>query len=150
MPRSPQGLVLDPYTAFRFAVESDSVIVGGFSEVSGLQAETEIEDFREGGVNDFTHKFAKLTKYPNLVLKRGITERNELWKWYQDVVNGNIKKANIAVVLMDRDINRSDSWRWEFAQAYPVKWSGSDLNATGSNIFVESVEFAHHGMTSPT
>lgn len=137
---------VDPYTSFRFVVEITGVQVGGFSEVSGLQAETEMEDFREGGVNDFVHKIIKFTKYPNLVLKRGITEDANLWKWHQDVITGKIFKTDIAVVLNNVDLRRNKTWRWEFAKAFPVKWAGSDLNATGNTMFIETVEFAHHGM----
>ena len=37
-------MVLNPYTAFNFLVEIQGLVVGGFSEVSGLQAETETEE----------------------------------------------------------------------------------------------------------
>lgn len=138
----------DPYTGFRFVVQIIGAPgpIGGFSEVTGLQAETETEDFREGGVNDFVRKIIKFTKYPNLVLKRGITENETLSKWHQDVIAGKILMADIAIVLNDVQIQRNKTWRWEFSKAFPVKWSGSDLNATGNSMFIESVEFAHHGM----
>src|SRR5262245_41109844 len=57
-----------------FVVESTGTHVCRFSEVCGISAETQVEDFRDGGVNNFTHKLAKVTKYPNLTLKRGITD----------------------------------------------------------------------------
>ncbi len=62
-----------PYLSFRFWVEIDSLVVGGFSEVSGLQSEIDLESYEEGGVNDYVHKFPKKAKLSNLVLKRGIT-----------------------------------------------------------------------------
>jgi phage tail-like protein len=40
----------DPYLSFRFLVEIQGLIVGGFSEVAGLQAETETEDIQEGAL----------------------------------------------------------------------------------------------------
>ncbi|PHP45458.1 hypothetical protein B6V01_004070, partial [Methanosarcinales archaeon ex4572_44] len=75
----------DPYQSFRFLVEIHGLIVGGFSEVSGLQAETETEEIREGGVNDHVHKLPKITKYPNITLKRGITDSDILWRWHRDM-----------------------------------------------------------------
>lgn len=134
----------DPYAVFSFVVEIDGTQVGGFSEVTGLQAETEVEEFREGGINDYVHKLAKITKYQNISLKRGITDREDLWKWHQDVVNGAIERKTISVVL--RDSQLQERWRWVFYDAYPVKWSGTDLSATNNTIAVESVEFAHHGI----
>lgn len=136
----------DPYAAFRFIVEINGTQAGGFSEVGGLEADTEAEDFREGGINDYTHKLAKLTKYPNLTLKRGITDLTDLWDWHQDVVAGRIERKTVSVVLQDEQ--QQEKWRWVLRDAYPVKWSGGELNATGNAVFVESLELAHHGLTS--
>ena len=108
----------DPYFGFNFFVEIDDVIVGGFSEVSGLQAETEFEEIREGGVNDHIHKFPKITKYPNITLKRGITDSDVLWKWHQDVISGKIRRNGVYVVLLDAE--GREKWRWNFIDAYPV------------------------------
>ena len=135
----------DPYQVFRFLVEIDGTRAGGFSEVTGLEVRTEVDEQREGGVNNFVHKIAKETRYPNLTLKRGITDRTDLWDWHQRVVLGQIERKTLAVVLLDE--LRREKWRWTFHDAYPVKWNGTDMNATGNTVAVESVEFAHHGMT---
>jgi phage tail-like protein len=134
----------DPYGTFRFRVEILGLQVGGFSDVGGLERETQIEDFREGGLNDYTHKLVTLTKYQNLTLKRGIADATELWQWHQDVINGKVERRQINVVLVDFAGN--DAWRWVVQKAYPVKWSGSTLNAASNTVFVESVEFVHHGV----
>ena len=135
----------DPYAGFRFVVEIDGLRAAGFSEITGLQTETELEDVREGGINDYVYKLAKLTKSQNLILKRGLTADDELWQWHQDVVRGEIVRRNVAVVL--RDEAGEETWRWVFLEAYPVKWSGTDLNATNGTTVVESVELVHLGMT---
>ena len=134
----------DPYLSFRFLVEIQGLIVGGFSEVSGLQVATEIEEKREGGVNHYVHKLPKLTKYQNITLKRGITDSDTLWEWHQDVVNGNIERKTIFVVLMDRE--GDEQWRWQFIDAYPVKLTGPDLPAGSSAVAVETIELAHNGI----
>src|SRR5262245_41180556 len=132
----------DPYGSFRFRIEILGLQVGGFTEVSGLEREVQLEDFREGGVNDCTHKLATVTKYQNLTLKRGLADAVDLWGWHQDVVNGRIERRQVSVVLMD--VTGRDTWRWVVEKAYPVKWSGASLNASTNAVFVESVEFAHH------
>jgi phage tail-like protein len=134
----------DPYGGFRFRVEILGLQVGGFTEVSGLDREVTLEDFREGGVNDHTHKLATVTKYQNLTLKRGIADALELWQWQQDVVNGKIERRQVTIVLID--VSGRDTWRWVVEKAYPVKWSGASLNAKTNEVFVETVEFAHHGI----
>lgn len=135
---------VDPYKVFQFVVEINGTQVGGFSEVTGLEVRTEVDEYREGGVNDYVHKIAKETRYQNLTLKRGITDSTELWEWHQQVVEGDIERKTVSVVLLDSQ--RQEKWRWVFLDAYPVKWNGSDLSATGNTVAVESVELAHHGM----
>ena len=96
-------------------------------------------------MNDHTHKLATVTKYPNLTLRRGLADAVELWQWHQDVINGRIQKRQINLVLIDTA--GKDRWRWVFEKAFPVKWSGASLNAATSAVLVESVEFAHDGVT---
>jgi phage tail-like protein len=134
----------DPYGAFRFVVELDNNEIGGFSGVSGLTRDTTVEEFREGGVNDYVHKLVTVTKYPNLTLKQGMTDRDELWRWHQDVIGGSVRRQTIAVVL--RDVAGKEARRWVFDGAYPVRWSTVDLDASSGAVAVETLEFAHHGM----
>ena len=61
------ALRLDPYLGFRFLVEIQGLIVAGFSEVGGLQAEIETFEYREGGLNDYAHHLPGPVRYPNLV-----------------------------------------------------------------------------------
>ncbi|MDJ0747488.1 MAG: phage tail protein [Xenococcaceae cyanobacterium MO_167.B27] len=122
---------MTPYPAFNFSVEIGSLVVGSFSEVSGLHAETEMEEYHEGGRNNFVHKLPTLTKYLNLVFKRGITDSTELWQWHQNVIAGQIQRQNGSVILLDHTGNEKK--RWNFAGAYPVKWVGPDLKGNSNN-----------------
>ncbi len=140
----PLGWRQDPYLSFRFLVEIWSVIVGGFSEVSGLQTETEVEPIREGGVNDYEHKLPKFSKYPNITLKRGITDSDALWKWRQEVVNGKFKRETVYIILLDREGNEKKLW--SLIEAYPVKWTASDLKADSNTVAFETIELAHNGI----
>jgi phage tail-like protein len=135
----------DPVLAFCFAVEISGLLVAGFSEVSGLQAEIEVQEYREGGVNGYVHKRAGPVKYTsNLTLKKGITDSTELWSWYRDVMNGRIQRKPVDVVLMN---SAGEEWRrWKLQNAYPVKWTGPDMKAAASEVAVETLELAHEGL----
>ena len=134
----------DPYGAFRFHLEIDSVIVAGFSEVSGLTVETEVEERSEGGVNDQVHTFAKGTKHPRLVLKHGLTDSDALWSWHQEVVAGRIARQSGRILLFDSA--GEEKWRWTFEGAFPVKWTGPDLRADSNAVTFETVELVHRGL----
>src|SRR3954470_12786669 len=112
----------DPYLAFRFLVELDGLAVAGFSEVSGLTAELETVDYREGGVNAFLHRLPGPVRHPvNLTLRRGVTDTAELWEWWQEAAAGRIRRRNASVLLLRRD--RIPMRRWDVVGAYPVRWS---------------------------
>lgn len=134
----------DPNVAFRFQVEIDGLLVAGFSEVIGLEAITETEPFREGGVNEAEHHLIKITRYPNLVLKRGATSSNELWNWYQGVIEGTINRKNGSIILVSAA--GQETFRWNFFESYPVRWIGPVLNASQSEVAIETLEIVHKGL----
>ena len=140
----PTGERADPYRGFRFRMEIDGIAVAHFSEVSGIQAETETEPYEEGGVNDFVHQLPKRTKYPHITLKRGITDVDELWNWHQEVVSGKFKRKNGSIILLSEA--GEDKWRWNFTKAFPVKWTGPDLKAESNTVAFEAIELAHNGI----
>ncbi len=132
----------DPYTGCNFLVEISGVTVGGFSEVSGLTMETEVKEYREGGVNDYIHKLAGPVRYPaTLVLKHGITDDDTLWNWYKSVRNRIVVRKSGSVILLDN--TRQEVMRYNFYNAYPVKWIGPDLNALRAEVAIETLEIAH-------
>lgn len=133
----------DPYHVFRYIVEVEGLTVGGFSRVKGLVRETKYESYREGGLNDFEHKLATLTSFGTLILERGFIAA-DLWDWHEQVVNGDIKRHKITIAL--RDAQLKEVWRWHADGAFPVKWSISDFDAASSQVIIESIEFAHHGL----
>jgi phage tail-like protein len=139
-------LRLDPYLGFRFLVEIEGLIVAGFTEVSGLGAEVTPVAYREGGLNDYEHQLPGPTSWPRLVLKRGLTDIDNLWRWHQDVRHGRIKRRNGSVILGGESLGHG-VYRWNFVGAYPVKWSGPTLNAASAAVAVEQVELVHKGIT---
>jgi phage tail-like protein len=134
----------DPIPSFRFTVSFEDLPPGGFSDCTGLTNETEVQDFREGGLNTHTWKFVTRTKQSNLMLKRGIVNKL-LWDWYQDMINGKMKFRNVTIIVHDPS-GSEEVLEFQLKQAFPIKWVGPDLSASQNNLAVESVEFAHQGL----
>jgi phage tail-like protein len=139
------GVRIDPAMAHRFSVEIDGLIVGGFTEVSGLTATIKPVQIPEGGQNSFTEQRRGQLTFPNLVLKRGITTADMLWLWHQDVLSGKITRRNGSIVLLTEDI--AELWRWDFHDAYPVVWTGPSFHADQALVAFESIELVHRGIT---
>jgi phage tail-like protein len=134
----------DPYRAYRFVLEIDGTEQGGFQTVGGLERQTEIEPYREGGINHFEHQLVTKTTYPPLSLRRGLVDQ-WLWDWHQDVVSGTVERRTVSVILIDE--RGDEAWRWICVDAYPAKWSGAELDAMTNGIATEAVELVHHGIT---
>lgn len=135
----------DIFPSCRFYVMIDSTPQAVFTELSGLQVETEVMDYAEGGNNGFVHRLPGRTKVSNITLKRGITRSNELFAWYLKVAGGHqFDRHNVTVVMYDTA--GKELMRWNFLQAYPVKWIGPQLSAGSTNAAVETLELAHAGL----
>lgn len=143
-----------PPTGFHFKVEfqgvsgMDNDTGQRFQEVGGLSFEIETEALQEGGENRFAYKFPKRAKYPNLVLKRGLLTDKALIDWINAAMNTwftvviyDFKPADIIVSLLDEKDEAIAIWK--VIQAYPVKWSMSDLKSTENAIVVETLELAY-------
>jgi phage tail-like protein len=137
----------DPLRGFRYLVEIDGLVSGAFLRVKGLAREVRHESYREGGVNEFEHKLITQVAFPSVVLERGLAFE-ELWQWAQATADGDVTRRNIRVRL--RDESGAPAWAWSIAQAIPVKYSTTDLDAQSSQVVLETLELAHHGLRKAT
>ena len=136
-----------PLGKFRFKVEIDGLTLAHFQSISGLQHEIEALEFQEGGVNDHLHKLPGQGRYPNLVLKTGYVATEMLEGWHMGFTQnpGRVRRKNGSIILCDD--SGDPVARWNFFQAWPVKWEGPQLDSSGQDILVETVEIAHHGVS---
>jgi phage tail-like protein len=144
MPRRPN----DPLGNFRFTLHIDRIVAAGFAECSGLQRETKVFEYKEGGNNQAALKFPETTTYGNITLKRGVsTSTNELFDWHTEVVTGDLNRKTdarkVAIVLNNE---HGDPIRtWNLVRAFPIKWVGPDLKAIANEVAIETLEIAHEG-----
>jgi phage tail-like protein len=137
----------EPFAAFNFAVEIEGLLVGGFTEVTGLESQLVTEDYREGGVNGFVHKLPRMAEAGNLVLRHGLGVGSSLWNWYDDATRGVIHRRNGTIMLLDR--RQIPVMWWNFRNGLPVRWTGPHLDASSDEIGFESIEITHEGLSKP-
>jgi phage tail-like protein len=138
------GQPVDPYINFNYLVEIDGISRAAFHECSGIDSTIDVIEHREGGENTTPRKLAGMTKYSNLVLKRGITDDRELYDWHLNAVRGTVDRKNGSIVLLDR--RGTEVARWHFYRAWPAKWTGPSLQAEGNDVAIETLELAHEGL----
>jgi phage tail-like protein len=138
----------DPFRGFNFLVEIDGLTRAGFQECSGLDKQTAIVEYREGGDgfkdgSKHVRKLSGLNTVTNITLKRGVTDSRELWDWYHA---GDARTGSI--ILLDE--KSQEKLRWSFVHGLPTKWTGPSFNATGNTIVIESLEIAYEELVRPS
>jgi len=134
----------DPFASFNFKLEIAGITVAGFSEVTGLNTEQNVIDYREGQELITPRKLPGLTKFGNITLKRGITVDKTIFLWRKTVTDGDIERKNVSIVLQNE--KHDEVVRWNVVNAWCSKYVAPDLKATANEIAVESVELTHEGL----
>jgi phage tail-like protein len=136
---------LDPFASQNFKLEIQGITVAGFSECTGLNAETNIIEYRAGTDDIFPRKLPGLSKFGNVTLKSGLTTDNSLFTWHKQVMDGNITRQNVSIVVLD-ETRKTEGARYNLVNAWPSKYMAPDLKANANEIAIESIEIAHEGM----
>ena len=124
-----------PYGAFNFIVEfNGQEISAGFSDVSGLNTELTIAEYRNGNDKEnHVRKVPGLHKVGDVTLKRGIINSKDLWDWITETrTKGFEGKRSVTVTLLDESAQNS-AQRWVLRGVVPLKWTGPTLAAKGGS-----------------
>jgi phage tail-like protein len=136
----------DPYRSFNFLLLFDGVSLGGFSEVSGLTAEADAVDYREGNEKrNHVRKLIGLCKSANITMKRGYALDKAMWIWYGSTLKGKPDRRNVTILLLNEA--REPVLSWHAENAWPNKIEGPSFKASGNEVAMESVELVHEGLT---
>jgi phage tail-like protein len=150
MIKQPSNPALGFYFQVSFDIPQFAKEPMPFMEVSGIEIEHTSEEVTEGGQNNFRHHLPNPPKYSPLILRRGLPVVKDvpLMKWIEETILADfstpIKPKNITVELLDTQEKRDEvivSWR--FVNAYPVKWSVSNLHSMEDKVVIESMEFRY-------
>ena len=134
-----------PQGKFNYQVEIDGLEAGGFSEVTGFDASIDVIEYREGDMTQTPLKIPGLKKYGNITLKQGLVDSMVLYEWMTAGLEGDVERKTLTITLLD--IAGSPAASWQIINAWPVKYTAPDFNATSSEVAIESLEIAHEGMT---
>jgi phage tail-like protein len=133
----------DPYKRFNFLVQIDGVNEAGFTEVQGLETSVDVIDYREGG-DRIIRKLPGLRRVGNVTLKRGVTKSRELQDWHRNILQGQMDRRAVAIILLD-DAGQ-EVVRWVLSDAWPFKWEGPDLDALSSQVAIEALVLCCEGI----
>lgn len=142
----PTGPRVDPFSSTNFRVEIDGIAAFEFLQVSGIEAEVAVIDYRNGSDKTAVpRKIPGEAKFTNLILKRGLTSDLSLWNWMQQTLDGQVSRRNMSVVLLNEA--KESVLRFNLRDAWPVRWSGPNLNGEANDVAIETLEITHEGFS---
>jgi phage tail-like protein len=134
-----------PLPKFRFQLKwADQVME--FQEVSGLDVEDHVIEYRHGNNKEFsTIKMPGIKRVGNVTLKKGVFKAGDamLFDWFKEINMNTIVPVTIGLL----DESGAPTTVFTLANAFPTKITGTDLKSDGTAVAVESVELAHEGLT---
>jgi phage tail-like protein len=134
-----------PLPKFHFRVEWGGSTIG-FSEVSGLNIENKVIEYRDGASLEFSKlKMPGMREFSNITLKRGVFKgNNEFHSWLNTIALNTVERRDITISLLDE--NHEPTVVWKIKNAFPVKVQSTDLKADGSEVAIEQLDVAHEGL----
>jgi phage tail-like protein len=135
-----------PLPKFYFQVKIGETEVA-FQEVSGLDIEAQIVEYRHGNSKEFsTIKMPGIKKTGNVTLKKGVfVKDNAFWDWFTKIKMNTIERQTVVISLLDEE--GAPTMVWSLNNAWPTKITGTDMKSDGNEVAVETIEVAHEGLT---
>jgi phage tail-like protein len=153
---------MSEFVPFRFRVNlfnsstNELLCSGAFSEVTGFELTMEPTAIPEGGCNWGEHQRVGITRFSPMVLKRGVTQINDLWQWFDATTRGasygHRLHGEITLLGNPRVQEGSDQPRenpvmtWKLSGVLPTRFKGPDMNATASQVAIEELHLVHEGL----
>lgn len=135
-----------PLPKFHFQVEWGGSKIG-FTEVSGLDVEREVIEYRDGSSKEYSKlKQPGLTKFSNITLKRGTFEKdNDFYNWWSSIKLETVERRDITISLLNED--HEPVLVAKVKNAWVTKVTPSDFKSDDNGVAIESMELVHEGLT---
>lgn len=146
------------FVPFRFEVslyhrnKSELLCRGYFSEVTGLEMTMEPRAIQEGGRNWGEVQRIGQTRFTPLVLKRGVTQGNDLWAWFDAVTRGQNYGYRLhgTIKVMGSEVDSNGQAKpvmtWKLSGVLPTRFKGPDLSSTAAQVAIEEITLIHESL----
>ena len=133
-----------PLAKFYFKVNMGT-LYANFQEVTGLESETKVIEYRGGGYPLFsTTKQKGLSSVGNVTMRKGIFANDTaFWTLYNTIYASNTATARQTISVMLLDEAGTTQMTWTLNNAFPVKITGTDMKSEANEVAVESLEIAY-------
>jgi phage tail-like protein len=105
--------------------------LGGFSDVSGLETDIHVSEYRDGNdAEPHVRKIPGTHKVGDITLKRGVVDSSDLWAWITAArTTGVAAQKDVVIVLQDESGQAQQQWK--LRNVIPMKYTGPTLAGKG-------------------
>jgi phage tail-like protein len=137
---------LYPVPGFHFSVDLGGQVIN-CSEVSGLDIELDVIEYRDGASPTFsTQKMSGLRKSSDVTIKKGVFESDQdYYEWFNKVSMNEPERIDVTISLLDDQ--HAPVMTWKLNKAWPKKIASPDMKSDSSEVALETIEIAHEGLT---
>ncbi|WP_310498218.1 phage tail protein [Sandarakinorhabdus sp.] len=137
-----------PYVQFNFLVDiGDGVTEGpaaGFQELSGIGMEVTVSEYRTGNHKENSvMKITGMNKSTDVTMKRGVIGSLNLYKWLDDIRNGNQNALRTVKVILQNEDHSAAVVTWKLIRARIIKSTMGPFNAKGTDVAMEEMVLAY-------
>ncbi|MDI5941083.1 MULTISPECIES: phage tail protein [Micromonospora] len=133
----------DPGTSVHFRLQIDGIDLGDWSGCDGLGCEVELEQYQEGGNNEFVWQLPSRLRYSNVTLTRPLTRDTAKVSSYLAQLPSGVRRGTAQIAALRPDL--AMLVQWGLADVVLVRWSGPSFDPNRSEVATESIELAYHG-----
>jgi phage tail-like protein len=137
-----------PYAQFNFLVDLGTGATdgpeAGFQECGALSMSVDVIEYRNG--NDKENNPRKLTglaRVSDVTLKRGIIGSLALYKWLDQIRNGDPAGLRTVVIHLQNEDHTAIVMTWKLLRARIVKHTSGPLNGKGTDVAMEEITLAY-------
>ena len=135
-----------PMPQFYFQVKWGSTEIN-FSEISGLDNEAQIIEYRHGNSTSFYPiKMPGLGKVNNVTMKRGVfVGDNTFWDWFSKIKLNTIARVTVTISLLNEE--GKPTMVWTLNNAWPTKITSTGMKSDDSSAAIDQLDVAFETMT---
>jgi phage tail-like protein len=136
-----------PLPTFHFSVDFGGGQIMNCSEVSGLDIELDVVEYRNGNSPIFsTQKMSGLRKGADVTIKKGVFANDlDYYAWFNAVKMDTPERRNVTIILLNEEA--TPVMTWKLANAWPSKITSPDMKSDSSEVAIESIQIVHEGVT---
>lgn len=121
----------NPVANNKFTVEINGIQDVEFTDVEGLDDETQTMEHSEGGDNSIRTLSAGKTKYGPVTLKGAHKKSQAIAEWRKKIRDGEEDYRDVIITLRNAKGDKVTAWR--ITDAWPSKYTRTTLNAKGTD-----------------